>query len=398
MKRELTNDKEVTFRLNNDNTLEIQKLTHKFYVLHLINKAVLPQSVFLFINEKFKLLLFQEQSEILTIYDYTYYVFETHTIRFQEKYVCDIIIELDDEYRPKIDMNLFWVRQFNRYKHLSFFPPDLDLKKLNLNINLREISPRCSLAIKSKSSISGTKAYTLVGFFVPSKIEDPDWKYDVPKIFTKAEKDRMQNGVDLEDVAIYFYLMSFGNTQYSQIGWCKAPQLPHGSGALPDGLIYDPDAEVSEEILNWYPTLNRKQGVMEVKCSEKYLFMEAYYYPQIYMEMISAGTMWCDLVRFQKTVENVKNRWITRYRTRIYRIYRHKEIEKVLVTLLKYAYSHREKLQDIIMEQQFVDFRNFLTELASIEPYKEITSNEEFHILIEQYQKYKTKKIQESLI
>lgn len=374
--------------------LEPQNLN--FYVLHLKERTKLPESTFLVIDGKKRVPLFLKRKfDTVVHYDYTYRVFETHTLRLESDYVLDIFLELDEsnDFAPKFDMTLFWTRRFQtRFVSLPFFPPDLNLEQLALTVDLKTIPPKTSIALKQRGDVSGTKASTLMGFYVPTIEEDNTWSYDAPKVFTPAQKKRINMGAMNEETAILFYLCMFQNVSYKQIGWCRVPQpLPLNWGALPDGYIVDPNAVVPKEIQNWYPDLDPSQGVMEVKCTEKNLTFEPYFYPQVYMEMISANVMWCDLVRFAKhTTKTGNGKWKTEYNARVYRVFRHKPTEQLLILLLKYALNHKTELQKIVHEdERFVSFREFFTELAASEPCKMLTHNETFLDMIKEYDNYK---------
>ncbi len=380
--------------------LHVKQLEPKnlnMYVLHLAEKSKLPESTFLILDQKKRIPLLKRKYTKMHYYDHEYWVFETHSLRVEPESckILDIFIELDesDEFAPKFDMTLFWTKQFHhRFVSLNFFPPDLNLEQLGLVLNLQTIPPKTSIALKQRGDVSGNKASTLAGFWVPTKKEDPTWSYDKPKTFTQEQKKRVSNGQKYEETAILFYICMFQQVIYQQIGWCKAPApLPLNWGALPDGYLIDPGATVPDQIQSWYPTLDPTRGVLEVKYTDKNLTFEPYFYPQIYMEMISAQVMWCDVIRFKKSLtKTTKNKWKTEYNARVYRIYRHRPTEFALISLLKYALKHKETLQTLVHEdEKFLSFRAFLGELASYEPFKALGGTERFSELMGEYENYK---------
>ncbi len=242
-------------------TKQLEPSNLNMYVIHLKEKASLPKSSILVIDQKKRLPVFRKRYKSMVHYDYTYLVFETHALRCDEggDKVMDIIIELNESenFEPKFDMCLYWVNGHfqDRFKSLDFFPPDLNLEQqlLGVKVNLRTVPPKTSIALKQRGDVSGSKSYTLMGYFVPTKQEDDKWSYDAPKVYTKEQKDRMNKGQINEEIAILFYLIMFQRVTYEQIGWCRAPPpLPLNWGALPDGFVVDPDASVPKEIQSWY--------------------------------------------------------------------------------------------------------------------------------------------------
>src|SRR5690606_13309951 len=120
--------------------------------------------------------------------------------------------------------------------------------------------------------VTGTKAYTLLGFYVPTKREDPKWSYDEEKTFTAQEKMTMKFGTEVENRALIMYLQKNPETTAQMVGWCPAPSpLPRDWGASPDGLVYNP-------LLNWsdmpetfsqetHPKFDPIRGALEIKSS-----------------------------------------------------------------------------------------------------------------------------------
>lgn len=347
-----------------------------------------------------------EPGETVTLMDRTYKVYETytlgqdggettHSIYFQ---VGSSPLRGGDEhpqnesYRIQIDMSLKWLPKNLPHfvRGVRFFPYDIDVAQYGLKLDTSRIIQKTPIWFKVRGEVSGTKAYHLVGFWVPTKQKDPTWTLDGDHVFDARSKANMRFGSESEDKGLITYaLHSKSITKIELAGWCNAPAsagLPLGWGASPDGLVVEPThtwEKVPENIRKYYdqtppppaggfdPTL----GVLEIKSSPSKLSFEPYFFPQVYMEMISTHRIWCDLVRY------------TPSKVRIYRIYRHKPTEETLVSLWKYARKNVHKLRDIIQEEPFVKIRNYFTELAKQLTFIEIPTSSTEIDAYEMYQK-----------
>jgi hypothetical protein len=178
------------------------------------------------------------------------------------------------------------------------------------------------------------------------------------------------------------------------MGWCPAPPpYPKSWGASPDGLQSAP----SEQIVKHMPKElwelaaasrhgkestggERTWGALEIKTSRTKLTMEPYFYPQVYMEMISLGVYWADLIRYKPG-----------YGAYIYRIYRDAKIEQALFGLWKRAFANADRLQAIVQEPEFVKMRDYFTREANkIKPIDKIEEPKE---VLAEYTAYKNKLI-----
>lgn len=341
-----------------------------------------------------------EPGETMTLMDRTYKVYETYTLgQDGGETTHSIYFQIssspprrggeehpqNESYRICCDMSLKWLPKNLPHfvRGVRFFPYDIDIAQYGLKLDTPRIIQRTPIWFKVRGEVSGTKAYQLIGFWVPTKQKDPTWTIDGDHVFDAKSKANMRFGSESEDKGLITYALHAKNvTKIGLAGWCNAPAsagLPLGWGASPDGLVVDPThtwEKVPENIGKYLflppppsggeegtpkggdqtpplaggfdPTL----GVLEIKSSPSKLSFEPYFFPQVYMEMISTHRIWCDLVRY------------TPSKVRIYRIYRHKPTEETLISLWKYARKHAHNLRDIVQEEPFVKIRNYFTELA----------------------------------
>lgn len=331
--------------------------------------------------------------EKISFLDRQYFVYETYTLaqdREEAGITFALYLHIPKNNTIHADLSLSFLQtvipSFKR--NVTFFPWNINPSEFNIKVDLSKVIQRTPLWFKSRGQVSGTKSYMLVGFWVPSKKEDPNWKWDQDRVFDAESEANAQFGVDSEDKALISYASFYAEhvSQVELVGWCKAPP-PFSSdwGASPDALVTWSNlswkGDVPENIRQYYPEFEGKhqRGVLEIKSSRKgKLSMEDYFFPQVYMEMISTQTLWCDLIRYTNT------------RTRVYRIWRHKPTEDTLVSLIKYAYQNRDQLQDIIQQESFVKIRAYFKQLASKFPFVEITNDRNAIEKYESYQKVKS--------
>jgi hypothetical protein len=250
-----------------------------------------------------------------------------------------------------IDMKLFYMSEHFEYANLQWFPPDVDLQtQYGIKVNASKIPQRCPMWFKLRGHVTGTKAYALLGFFVPL-----NGTYDYNKgqqDFSPIQRANMRNGALSEDMAILNYLTHYKNRKFEEVGWVEL-HGKNGWGASPDGVIHDlafDDSELPEETKAAYSDFTR--GAIEIKTSRNKSSMEAYFIPQVYMEMMSLGVAWCDLIRYCND------------ECYVYRIYRDPKVEQFLLALWNYAYERRDKLQQVIQEERFVSARKFFEDMA----------------------------------
>lgn len=344
-----------------------QAQRYSFYVCHentcIFSRALVPS----------------KEDDSRTFMDITYQVYETHTLAVSEQNIVKLYVQLDKNMQEKwevsVDMTVQWLRtRFgqNRFHHLQFFPLDIDPSAYGLKVDPRTIPQRTPLWFKMRGEVTGTKAYKFMGY----------WSDDSP--IDDRARANMRFGTYAEEYAIMLMLLSRPHISISLLGWCTAEQpYPIGWGASPDGLITDETMTwdvVPESIAKDFDV---KRGVLEIKSSRNKLSMEAYFIPQIYMEMISTKTCWCDLVRYMRS-QNA-------HCARVYRIYRHTPTEQMLTDLLKYAQRNQSNLKRVIEEEQFKNIRAYFQRVASELSYQELEVTPPIKKLFDAYDEHKKK-------
>lgn len=307
--------------------------------------------------------------------------------------------------QPAVDMALSWFEQVmgpERFNDTIFFPYDIDPAKYNIKVDLSTIPQRTPLWFKARG-FGGTKAYRALGFYVPTAEEDGGWTFDGgdTKPMDAFQKSRMRFGALAEDEASVLYMLARPQVKISMWGWCKTPpsmKLPTSWGCSPDGTVYDPSmsaAKIPESIWSLLSDTEKGwdvcKGALEIKSSKNSLKFNAYYLPQVYMEMICTETLWCDLIRYSpKRITDMQGRWVTKHVARVYRVYRHKPTEEKMIQLWKYALDHKKQLQEIVFKDAaFIEFRKYLETVAENLSYTEIYSTPEMLPVFESYNEFK---------
>lgn len=323
------------------------------------------------------------------ILDRTYMLFPTHELIFERgnsNTVLGMFIQIMYTSLPHVSTALYFLPQLlgaDRFRDTVFFPFDVDPSKYRLRIDPRTIPQRTPLWFKFRGPVTGTKMYTLLGFWVPTMAQDPTWTLDGPKVFTAFQKANMRLGSESEEYALLLYLHAYDTTRAEMIGWCNVPRtsgLPSDWGCSPDGLLID-------NALGWddmpsgykelFPLLDPRRGALEIKSSKTSLSMQAYFIPQVYMEMICLETMWCDIVRYRHG-----------HTARVYRIFRDVRLERDMLELVKYAREHSEQLQHIVQEPRFIQMRQRLEGEARRARYKELRASDELLGVFRAYDGY----------
>jgi hypothetical protein len=309
-----------------------------------------------------------------------YQLFETHVLRVYgtqigsmylsfENVLCNQFMDTHASIQLQVDMGLSFLPRHISGAFLRWFPPDVDPIMWGLVIDPSLIPQRSPLWFKLRGIVSGSKAYQLLGF----------WADRAGTPFGIHARAAMRLGSISEPYVFMAYLSVYPGRSFQEVGWCKAPRdrYPEGWGASPDGIFLDPTMtwdQVPEATREAYCTLcDITRGAAEFKVSRTKTQMEAYFIPQVYMEMIALNVVWCDLVRFKHS--RYKNdHWIYEDQACVYRIYRDPELEKDLVALWKYALAH----DNCVIEKPFVDMRQRLETMAeSMEPVKQIDTSDE---------------------
>lgn len=315
-----------------------------------------------------------------------YLLTETHQLHFNRtnETITIMFVKISSHasaaLQPDVDMHMRFFGQFGtRFKFVDWFPPNVDPAAYGLRIDPRSIPQRTLLWFKLRGEVTGTKAYALLGFWVPSKAEDPQYSFFKPAKFSEFSKAAMRLGSASEDAALLTYFMHYKDRTFEEVGWCTAPApLPKTWGASPDGVVWVPAAPAGGANPPAPAGRAGSQGALEIKTSRSKLSMEAYFFPQVYMEMISLNVQWTDLIRYKPG-----------HGAHIYRIHRDPEIEARLIPLWKRALANAQRLQDIVQEQAYVDMREYFYKAAArMDPVDKIP---EPTLLIDQYKAYKEK-------
>lgn len=319
-----------------------------------------------------------------------YSVYETHALEVdKKKQVKRVYIKAEDNQlryksndivlQPSVDMgHVFLSNLFGkRYTGLEFFPPDVTVMGELGSIQPSEVPQKTPLWFKLRGEVSGSKAYTLLGFYVPEpgSKEAVGWSIDGKKEFNRWSKLNMRFGTLHEDHMIIAYLLAPGHEdrRFFEVGWCQAPQdqgYPPTWGASPDGLLENPHMtweDLPTDISKYYKKAdwNVTRGVAEFKASRSNCKMQPYYYPQLYMEMISTRTLWADLVRYSETREmNPDGSWCVVRTCRVFRVYRHKPTEDLIVSLLKQSLANKKNLIDLVQTEPYMNIRSYFYKLA----------------------------------
>jgi SAM-dependent methyltransferase len=291
----------------------------------------------------------------------------------------------------------FMARQLGeRGRFLAWFPPDVDPAQWGLRLDPRHIPQKTPLWFKLRGDVSGSKAYSLLGWFGGDD-----------RLMTAFQKHAMRLGNLSEDLIILLYLHAFPNRVFEEMGWCQAPGHPIGWGASPDGVIIDAQmtwdnvpmhvaSQYSKESRN---TIQITRGACEFKTSRTKLTVEGYFLPQVYMEMIALQVIWCDLVRFRpsRQWDATTGAWRYNDEAHVYRIFRDPSIEARLIPLWKRAHVNQHVLKQIVCEEAFVSMRKELEQMAREQiPYRTIQVSSEdpkLETTLQEYHLYRNPKV-----
>lgn len=287
--------------------------------------------------------------------------------------------ETDVCIEAKLDMGLHYLPSIVPGTFLRWFPPNIDPAEYGIKIDPTLIPQRTPLWFKL-CGISGTKAYTLLGFWVPKLGSKEADAYNFHKAgdLSNFAHGAARLGCLSENYILMTYCHQYPKRMFAEMGWCPAPlntHYPIGYGASPDGLFIDKEMTWSllpPDILAQYSLEERKNfdithGACEFKTSRTKTAMEAYFIPQVYMEMIALRAVWADLVRFRREREfdETSQTWKYKDVAYIYRIYRDLSLEKEMLSLWKYAYDRADQLCRVVTEPAFVAMRHRLACMAT---------------------------------
>lgn len=210
---------------------------------------------------------------------------------------------------PQVDMHhTFMPSQLPTSQFLCWFPPDVNPSQWGLQIDATKIPQRTPLWEKLRAEFTGSMASKRLGFF-------PDDNRQMSAFIKSA----MRLGSLSEDLILLAYLGHYKGRRFEEIGTAAIRGHP-GWGASPDGIVYDESGD---------------RGVCEFKTSRTKLGMEAYFYPQLYMEMMAVGVQWANLVRYRpsKTWNAHSATWSYTDVCYVYRVQRDPLLEAELIQL-----------------------------------------------------------------
>jgi hypothetical protein len=302
--------------------------------------------------------------------------------------VEDLVLE------TQVDTKRFCNSLLKNVHVLPWFPPDVDPAHYGIRIDTRKIPQRTPLWFKLRGTVTGSKAYALLGYFVPPPPAPYNFYKGSSSSFSAFARSAMRLGTVSEDAAMIAYLHAFPDRSFYELGWCPLPApAPLGWGASPDGLLEDPSMiswdMVPADVASHYSEEERvanpgglAKGACEFKTSRTKTCMEAYFYPQVYMEMMALNVYWCDLVRYRPGAE-----------ARVYRIYRHKPTEELLMRLWKRAIDNATRLQEIVYDGsggEYTRVRIMFDQMAKEhQPYRVIPVDEALQAKLQAYEEEK---------
>lgn len=279
------------------------------------------------------------------------------------------------------DMDSFFYETFgeDRFVAQPFYPADPAVMDALKRVNARDVPQRTPFWFKLRGEVTGTKAYKACGFY-PDSSE-----------FDEKALRRMRFGRVREDFICAVYMDQRPHVKVEMVGCCPVPDKK-GWGASPDGIVHDetmtwdlvPDHVRAEYEKDTHVDICR--GVLEIKGSQGNCNMQAYYYPQLYLEMMSVGAVWTDLVRYSEQRVSDNGTWSTLRECRVYRVYRHRKTETKLINLVNtYLRTPFGSRLQLFKEERYERFRTYLKECSSSAEYAKLEVSEP---LFEQYQQY----------
>lgn len=298
-----------------------------------------------------------------------YELFETHQLRtYMGKTIGSMYLTFENNMtlpdheigvyiELKVDMTLYMLPRLMPGEFLMWFPPDVDPSEHGIKVDPRCIPQRTKLWFKLRG-ISGTKAYTLLGFMIPKLGSEDAKNYNFYKSaipFSSQQRAMMRLGSISEEYALLAYFSKYQHQRFQEMGWCPAPPklYPSGWGASPDGLLLDNTMtwnKVSPATASAYKPLgiDVTRGVCEIKTSRTHTNMRAYYIPQMYMEMLSLECAWAHLLRFHHVRSYEDGQWVFRDQLHVYRIERDPKREAQFVEMWKYALDRLDNLVEVV--------------------------------------------------
>jgi hypothetical protein len=148
--------------------------------------------------------------------------------------ICNNLTETNSKntlrLQPRVDMKQAYFATIfeGRVFSLDWFPPDVDPALFGLKIDPRKIPQQTALWFKLRGCVSGSKAYTLIGFFVPGRHtkDGANYSYYAPLgggAVSKFSRAAMRLGSTSEDGGTILYLCAYPESTFYEMGWCPAP-------------------------------------------------------------------------------------------------------------------------------------------------------------------------------
>lgn len=340
-----------------------------------------------------------------------YHVFKTHTLQLtiDQKSVACIEITLQNAQLMAMDntpllalvqdvTHWFTVNFGDRFIGQPYYPANPAVMEalagLPEGIRSQDVPQRTPYWFKLRGIVTGSKAYKLCGFFPTNRA------------FTRDDLKRMRFGRLKEDYVCGVYLQNTPqNVKVQALGLVPYTERP-GWGASPDGLIIDDEMTWDHpDIPEWtradyenHPNVDITRGALEIKCSQANCLMRDYYYPQVYLEMMSLGAAWADVVRYNEyKMSDGNGTWSTKRECRIYRVYRHKPTEdQILECIITSLNTPENRRKALWKTKAFVSLRNYLEDLAANLRYRKVPASEELYNSYHSYFELPT--IEESMI
>ena len=275
--------------------------------------------------------------------------------------VLNIVVSTDDWTRSLLDKP-------QRLVSPSYYPADIKVMASLEHVVIQDVPQRTPYWFKARDLVTGTKAYKYCGFFSNNKP------------FSEDDLKRMRFGRLTEDAVCTLFLKSQPPNVTVQLVGLVPYKERAGWGASPDGIIHDPHMawdDVPSYCRDAYrsdPSVTITKGVLEIKCSQTNCEMQDYYFPQVYLEMMSTGTVWTDVVRYcDKMVNKGNGCWFVERELRIYRLYRDRETENAIVScILSSLQVHEQMQRQLFRTAKYVALRKSLRRLARATDYKPV--------------------------
>lgn len=241
--------------------------------------------------------------------NWCFLVFPSHSVKLSDDgrlVECLYLSLVDEQLRGDCEIPIlrpvfrYYTVFGERYHPLEYYPP-IDLS--GIAIDATKFPQGHPLTFKGKDTgIQSSSFGKFLGYY-------PDGDND----FNSYRLANMRFGVISEPMLVAVYLDHFKDCHFYQAGYYSNGVV----AAQPDGLI-DED------------------GLFEAKSSRSNCTFEGSHIAQIIGAMAACDRKWCDLTKFcEKRVKNDRNEWTTAYTWRCVRIFRSRELEKLILELVK---------------------------------------------------------------